>query len=605
MDFAVLIKVVPALEELAYDPVRRTVVREGAELFLNPFDQRALQVALQTRRPGERVSVVSLGPLAAGGPLRDAVALGADRVLLLSDPRFAGSDTLATARALVAGLGRVGHDVVLAGAWTTDSETGQVGPEVAALLHVPVFTGARRVVRDPAGGGLTVTVDTPSGWATYRARAPVAVTVGEKVAKPGKVTAEDRGRVPASMVEVVTVDDLGLSPSAVGLAGSPTIVWSVTEDAPRRVPLVIEGGSPAERVARAAEALEPRLARAAPVTVRWGPLATPLADDREVLVLVTNASGSVDPAARAVCSEVRCSLPGHWPSAVWVGSSPTEPDQDRLRRAGAVGGYYVPLPSLPTDSRTVAAAFGIALDHRREAAAGVFLADPFGREAAAQLAAERSLGLTGDAITVHRAEPGGIVWSKPSFGGRTVAGITSRTRPSLATVRPGAWEERRVDPAPEPWEWTRLPAPPAGEAAVPIDSGTEVGAGTPLPDARDVVVAVGMGIGGPAGVAALAPLLARWDAALGATRRVVDAGWVPPQHQVGLTGRALAPRLGVLLGVGGATNHLVGWKRARVLLAVNRDRTAPVFRDVDVGVVGTVEEIVPLLGDAVAPLLGR
>jgi electron transfer flavoprotein alpha subunit len=80
---------------------------------------------------------------------------------------------------------------------------------------------------------------------------------------------------------------------------------------------------------------------------------------------------------------------------------------------------------------------------------------------------------------------------------------------------------------------------------------------------------------------------------------------VPRQFQVGLTGRSLAPRLGVLLGVGGATNHLVGWKRARTLLAVNRDPNAPVFRDVDVGIVGTLEEVVPLLGDALAPLLGR
>ncbi|MCI4339180.1 MAG: FAD-binding protein [Thermoplasmata archaeon] len=605
MDFAVLVKAVPSLDDLEYDPVRRTVVRSGAELFLNPFDQRALQVALQLRRPGERVSVVSLGPSPAGGPLRDAVVLGADRVLLISDPRFAGSDTLATSRALLAGLRGVGHDVVLAGAWTTDSETGQVGPEVAALLGVPVFSGARAVERDPTGTGLTVTVDTPSGWATFRTAAPTLLTVGEKITKPGKVSPEDRARISETAVEVLTLDDLGLPADSVGLAGSPTVVRFITEDSPRRRPVLIEGGSPAERVARAVGALRPHLSGPRSESVREAALFRPLAEDREVIVLVTDAAGSIDPSALSVLAEVRRSLPGYWPSAVWVGGPPAPKERVRIAEAGACGAYHIPADPLPCDSRATALAFGTVLARRPGAAAAVFLSDPFGRATAAHLAATRSLGLTGDAVAV-REEPGvGLVWSKPSFGGRTIAGISSRTRPSLATVRPGVWAERAAGASVESFDWTVLPPAPTHERFAPVDSGREVVEGTPTPDARDVVVAVGMGVGGADGVAALAPLLHRWDAALGATRRVVDAGWVPRQFQVGLTGRALAPRLAVLLGVGGSANHLVGWKRARAVLAVNRDPSAAVFREVDVGIVGSVEEIVPVLAEAVAPLLGR
>jgi electron transfer flavoprotein alpha subunit len=235
----------------------------------------------------------------------------------------------------------------------------------------------------------------------------------------------------------------------------------------------------------------------------------------------------------------------------------------------------------------------------------MFLSDPFGRETAGRVAAQRSLGLTGDAIDVRLEGPDVIVWAKPSFGGRTLAGILSRTRPSLATIRPGVWEGAPLDGPAAPFDWTVLPAVPVREVLTPFESGTEVAPGTPSLEERDVIVAVGMGVGGPEGVANLAPLVARWRAALGATRRVVDAGWVPRQFQVGLTGRSPAPRLGVLLGVSGSANHLVGWRRARVLLAVNRDPGAAVFRDVDVGIVGTLEEIVPLLGSAVAPLLGR
>jgi electron transfer flavoprotein alpha subunit len=605
MDFAVLVKVVPPLEGLTFDPERKTVVRRETALFLNPFDQRALRVALDLRRAGESVSVLSLGPHEAREPLRDARALGADRTLLLSDPGFAGSDTLATARALAAGVGGIGHDVILGGAWTTDSETGQVGPELAALLGIPVLTGARSLSRDPQDVGLTVTVDTPTGWSRYRVRPPVLITVGEKIAKPGKVTPEDRARVSASAVEVLTLGDLSLPPGLVGRAGSPTVVRSVHDDAPHRTPFVVSDGTPAERVTRAVDALRPHLAAPAPPRREWLPLPPPAERDREVLVLVTNASGALDPDALAVLSEVRRSLPGHWPSAVWAGGNPSASETARVARAGARAGYRVPLSPLPSDSRTVAEAFSRALDRRSGAAAGVFLSHPFGREVAGQLAARRSLGLTGDAIGVRYVDGDGLVWSKPSFGGRTIAGIVSRTRPSLATVRPGIWEEGTPGTAIDRFEWELLAPLSTPGSLAPLESGVEVVEGMPALDQRDVVVAVGMGTGGPEGIATLSALLARWDAALGATRRVVDAGWVPRQFQIGLTGASPAPRLGVLLGVSGSTNHLVGWTRARVLLAVNRDPGAPVFRNVDVGIVGTLEEIVPLLADAVAPLLGR
>ena len=109
MDFAVLIKVVPDVEKMRYDPDRKTMIREGSELFINPFDQRAVRVALDARRPGELVTVVSMGPPSAEAALQETLALGADRAVLLTDRQLAGSDTLVTVpRALVKVLTRVG-----------------------------------------------------------------------------------------------------------------------------------------------------------------------------------------------------------------------------------------------------------------------------------------------------------------------------------------------------------------------------------------------------------------------------------------------------------------------------------------------------------------
>jgi electron transfer flavoprotein alpha subunit len=593
MDLAVLVKAVPALDELRFDPDRKTVDRTAGPLLLNPFDQRALRVALDLRRPGEMVRVISVGPMAALDPLRDAVALGADRVTLVSDPRLAGSDTLATSRAIVAALRLGGHDLVLAGSWTTDSETGQVGPEVAQMLGVPAALDARAIERDPSGLSMLVTVDTTAGWARYRLAPPALITVGEKITKPGKVRPEVREKVPTGSIEVCALEALGLAPERVGAAGSPTTVKWVREDAPHRTPILIAEGSPSERAERAAAEISRRLGQGIPsVTARpFRPAA--FRDDREVAVLVTGADGRLEASADGRLAQPGRSMPGHWASAVWIGDRPAAAETARLAHGGISVGYWAGAPS-PVDPRAAAEALGHLLDRRPTLAAVLLSADAYGREVAGRMAAARNLGLVGDAIEVG-IEEGAIVWTKTSFGGRSIAGVLSRTAPSVATVRAGTWAAEPVHGLHDDLTWTALEATPSAPSRRPEATGVEVTPGTrPLEEESSMVIA-GMGVGGPAGLDVLRAFAARLGAGLGATRRVVDAGWVPRQFQVGLTGRMLAPRLAILVGVSGSANHLVGLRRAGLLLAINRDPAAPIFRDVDVGVLGTMEEILPSL----------
>ncbi len=603
MDFAVLVKVVPRSEPLRYDPGSLRVVREGGDLVLNPFDQRAIRVALELRRHGETVSLLSMGPPETEGPLREARAMGVDRAIWLSDPAFAGSDTLATARALSAALTRVGHDVILTGARTTDSETGQVGAEVAALLDLPMLSEARSIGRAAEGPGFDVTVDTPSGWASYRIEAPFLLSVGEKVAKPLKVGPAAVAALSEPALERVSAGSLGLHPSEVGGPGSPTIVAKVEEVATSRSPIVCAEGSVLDRVRSAVAALTPRLAH----HPRGGAgIPSPPAAreaSQEVLVLTTDAAGELDPSSLALISEVRRSLTGHWPSAVWISRSPpSESGTFRLEAAGALGGYYVPTAGSRPDAAEIGLAFEEVLSDRPRAAAALVLSDPFGREVFGRVAARRGLGLVGDAIGM-RLEPGhGIAWTKPSFGGREVATIHSRSTPGLATVRPGAFS---VAGRPAPgggFGWKTLRAVRTRARFERVSEGRET-ADLAERTRHEVIVAVGMGVGGPEGVAQVRRQIGGWNAGLVATRRVVDQGWLPHQLQVGLTGHAVAPRLGVLLGVSGSLNHMYGWHRADALLAVNLDPEAPVFRAVDVGIVGRVEEVLPPLVEALAPVL--
>ena len=601
--FAVLLKVVPNLDQLRFDPERKTVIREGNQLFANPFDQRALRVALDLRRPGERVTVLSMGPPAAEATLREALALGADRAILLTDRALAGSDTLVTSRVLARALSRVDHRVVMAGNWSTDSETGQVAPEVAGLLGVPVVSGARKISRDSEGPGFEVTVDTEDGWAELRLSAPFVVSVGEKIAKLQRPTPANLAALPPERVERWTLSDLSLSPEAVGLAGSPTVVESIQDVAPARAPLVLDAGTPEERAERAARRLAELLAAPRPGPAPVPPRSGPLGDSEEFLVLVSDSDGSLAPATLPVVTTVRRSVSPLWPTAVWVGPRPPDPAREALADAGALRLLWVDAGA-PVSSRLAALAVEGVLGAVPRSSAMAFMSGPFGREVAGQVAARQGLGLTGDAVDLRRGPDGGVRWMKPAFGGGIIAEIRSKTRPSLGTVRPGALEPGRApDPAPLEAEEVRVSLPASDVERRAVGREREARWGD-LGKAR-VIVCVGMGLGGPDRLPEVASLLSATGASLAATRRVVDAGWVPRQLQVGLTGRSLAPDLAVLLGVSGSVNHLIGWKRARTLLAVNVDARAPVFRGVDVGIVGRWEELVgPLssrLSSAIPP----
>ncbi|HTT16890.1 MAG TPA: FAD-binding protein [Thermoplasmata archaeon] len=597
MELAVLLKGVPLSEELRYDPVRRAVARESVELVANPFDQRALRVGLALRRVPERLTVVALGPPSVRPLLREAVALGADRALHLCAPAFAGSDVLATASVLAAALRGLRADLVLAGSRSTDSDTGLVGPEVAALLDVPLVTGARAVRRGDGPEPLEIVHETARGHATVRLVPPAVVAVGEKIGKPLHVSEEAMRAVDDGSIRTLAPVDLGLGDGEVGEFASPTRVASVADVDSHREGRRCAGGSVADRVRAAVEALAPLLVRhPGPPPLPWPPA---FEASREIAVLVSDDTGRIDPSTVGTLSTLRHALPDHTVTAVVYGPAPDLGGSAALERAGALGGFHLDTEGARFDVRDVSDGLDRLLDERPKLAALVAPSTPFGREAAGLLAGRRRLGAVGDALEVRVAPDGPLEWTKPSFGGRTVAAVRSRSSPTVVTMPPGASVPSGEGRPGDGWAWHRIRVPsPIGRLA--RESAVDEPVAGRSPDGAEVVVAVGAGIGGPERIAALGPLLERWDAALVGTRRVVDAGWLPVRAQLGLTGRLLAPRLAVLLGVRGAVNHMVGWRRAGTVVAVNRDPEAPVFADADVGIVGELEAVVPALVEPVA-----
>jgi len=603
VEIGVLLKAVPRAEELRYDPATRTTLRDRGDLVLNPFDQRALRVGLELRRPGERVTVFSLGPPGARPLLREALALGADRAFHLCDPAFAGSDVFATAGALAGALRTYPAELVVAGARSSDGDTGLVGPEVAAMLGLPVVTHARSVRRGEGVGPWEVVHATTSGRATSRVRVPFVLTVGEKIAKPLHVATDVLDRQSEAAIETIGPAAIGLSPAEVGALASPTTVEAVRTATPSRAGVVFASGPVAERVAQAVASLAPRLERRppAPSPVPWAPAYEPT---REIAVLVTDETGAVASEIAGTLAHLARSLPTHTLTAVTYGPPPSPAATARLAAAGARRLRMLDPAGAAYDSGDVVAGLAAWVRSQPKLAAVVVGATPFGREVAGQLAAALRLGAVADAIDVAADPAGRLVWTKPSFGGGTLASIVARSSPVVATVPAGTAAPPGDARTAESLAGVAIPVPPPRARVVRTERVDEP-LGGPEPPEAEVVVAVGAGIGGPEGIVRLRPAVERWGAVLVGTRKVVDAGWLPPRAQVGLTGLLLAPRLAVLLGVRGAPNHTIGWRRAAAIVAVNTDPQAPVFAQCDVGIVGTVEEVVDALLAPLALALGR
>ncbi|RXI73398.1 electron transfer flavoprotein subunit beta/FixA family protein, partial [Clostridium tetani] len=149
MNIVVCVKQVPDTTEVKIDPVTGTLIREGVPSIMNPDDKNALEEALRLKESnGAKVTVITMGPPQAESTLREALSMGADEAILISDRAFAGADTLATATALSAAIKKLDYDIVFAGRQAIDGDTAQVGPEIAENLDLPQITYVEKVEVD-------------------------------------------------------------------------------------------------------------------------------------------------------------------------------------------------------------------------------------------------------------------------------------------------------------------------------------------------------------------------------------------------------------------------------------------------------------------------
>ena len=590
---ASLAKQIPHPEAMHIEDGR--LVRAGVELEMNAYCRRAVAEGVTlAAETGGSCTVVTLGPTSAEDVLREAIAWGADSGLHLCDPAFAGSDTLATARALAAAVRTSGpYDLVLLGRNSLDGETGQVGPEVAELLDLPFASGVRRL--EDFGDRLRLELEHDDGTQDVEILLPAVLSVAERLCDPCKVDPEGRAAVPAARMARVGAAELG--PGPWGADGSPTVVGAVHPMEHDRACVVLEGPI-AEQVEEAVRLLVARGALgsgdAAPVS--GAPVEhfrSDTARPRRIAVLDEPGRGEV--AVELVAAAARLG-DGAGALVQLLRPTPEGPGDDGAAPSAPAGTDAVIVldgSSVPEDVADAVTAYV------REEAPWALLAPStaFGREVAARAAAATGSGLVGDAVSLH-VHDDALVAGKPAFAGALVADITCRTPTQMVTVRPGV-----LPIAGDPLAGTELAKPSAlrhvGTRGRVRILGERRNDDVETLARAQIVIGVGTGVA-PDEYEKLSPLAALLGAQLAATRKVTDKGWAPRARQVGITGRSIAPRLYIALALSGKFNHMVGVRAAGTILAVNGDPGAPVFEHCDVGIVGDWHEVVPALARALA-----
>lgn len=234
MNIIVLVKQVPNAAEVKINPETNTLVRDGVPSIINPYDMYAIEEALRLReRHGGKVTAVTMGPPQAAEALKEAVSMGVDEVVLLSDRAFAGADTWATSYALSMAIKKIGaFDLVIAGKQAIDGDTAQVGPETADMLGIP-FVAYVRKINEISQERMVVERLMDSGYDVVETRLPALITVVKEINEPRLPSLKGKMKARGLKITPWTAKDIGADEAKIGLAGSPTQVVKIFPPPPR------------------------------------------------------------------------------------------------------------------------------------------------------------------------------------------------------------------------------------------------------------------------------------------------------------------------------------------------------------------------------------
>jgi electron transfer flavoprotein beta subunit len=242
MNIIVCIKQVPNTTDVKIDPVTNTLIREGVESVINPFDTYAIEEAVRLKeRFGGKVTVITMGPPQAENAIKEAISLGCDEGILVSDRKFAGSDTWATSYTLSKTIKKIGKfDMIICGKQAIDGDTAQVGPGIAAFLDIPQITFVKKI-EDIKDSLMRAERMTEEGYDIIESPLPCLITVVKEINEPRLPSLKGKMRAKKAEIKKLEAKDLDADPDLLGLKGSPTKVVKIFTPPPRKGGQILEG----------------------------------------------------------------------------------------------------------------------------------------------------------------------------------------------------------------------------------------------------------------------------------------------------------------------------------------------------------------------------
>lgn len=232
MNIIVCIKQVPETTEVRINPETNTLIREGVKSIINPFDMYAIEEGMRLKEKfGGKTTVITMGPPQAEAALREAISMGIDEGILVSDRAFAGSDTWATSYTLSCAIKKIsielgGLDIILCGKQASDGDTAQVGPGISTHLDIPQVTYVKKI-EEIKGNLARVERMTEEGFDVLETPLPVLFTVVKEINLPRIPSLKGMMRAKQAKIKHWTAKDINADPEYIGLSGSPTNVVKI------------------------------------------------------------------------------------------------------------------------------------------------------------------------------------------------------------------------------------------------------------------------------------------------------------------------------------------------------------------------------------------
>lgn len=242
MNIIVCIKQVPETTEVRINPQTNTLIREGVKSIINPFDMYAIEEAVRLKEKfGGKTTVITMGPGQAELALREAISMGIDAGILISDRAFAGSDTWATSYTLSTAIKEIGEfDLILCGKQASDGDTAQVGPGISAHLDIPQVTYVKKI-ENIENNTARVERMTEEGFDIIETPLPALFTVVKEINEPRLPSLKGMMRAKQAKITLWMQKELNLDPQKIGLCGSPTQVIKIFTPPPRASGQILQG----------------------------------------------------------------------------------------------------------------------------------------------------------------------------------------------------------------------------------------------------------------------------------------------------------------------------------------------------------------------------